>query len=237
MYFKNTFSWKFSYLYSGFSIYYLSFSFAEKRIQKLCFCIYYYFKFSCNFLNFKLDVFLLRCGTEAVIGYWDNVLLVIGREGDHINYGYDSAVRLVPEMDGVRVLSAFSHEMIQKVPLVVQQIFRINSTDPSSYLLEASKQFQVCNFILKLKCIIYLLQHYLFEIWALWMKSYQSFCSISCITVLISVSLVSVVTSDSYQEECLYEKASSEVYIALIYWLYYVTTLAWEVLKSLCHYI
>lgn len=85
---------------------------------------------------------LVWCGTEAVIGYWDNVLLVIGRQGDHINYGYDSAIRLVPEMDGVRVLSTYSHEMIQKVPLVVQQIFRINSTDPGSYLLEASKQFQ-----------------------------------------------------------------------------------------------
>jgi hypothetical protein len=103
-----------------------------------------------NFHKFKSNMFLLRCGTEAVIGYWDNVLLVIGRQGDYINYGYDSAVRLVPEMDGVRVLSAFNHEMIQKVPLVVQQIFRINSTDPSSYLLEASKQFQVCSFFLKL---------------------------------------------------------------------------------------
>ena len=42
---------------------------------------------------------------------------------------------------GVRVLSSLSLEMIQKVPLVVQQIFRINSTDPGSYLLEDSKQF------------------------------------------------------------------------------------------------
>lgn len=87
---------------------------------------------------------LFRCGTEAVIAYWDSVLLLIGRQADHINYGYDSAIRLVPEMDGVRVISTLSHEMIQKVPLVVQQIFRINSTDPGSYLLEASKQFQVC---------------------------------------------------------------------------------------------
>ncbi|KAJ4427721.1 hypothetical protein ANN_25373 [Periplaneta americana] len=85
---------------------------------------------------------LVWCGTEAVISYWDNIVLVIGRQGDHINYSYDSAIRLVPEMDGVRVLSSYSHEMIQKVPQVVQQIFRINSTEPGSYLLEASKQFQ-----------------------------------------------------------------------------------------------
>jgi hypothetical protein len=86
-----------------------------------------------------------------VIAYWDNVLLVIGRQADHINYAYDSAIRLVPEMDGVRVLSTLTHEMIQKVPLVVQQIFRINSTDPGSYLLEASKQFQVCIFFLQIR--------------------------------------------------------------------------------------
>nr|CAD7587886.1 unnamed protein product [Timema genevievae] len=82
------------------------------------------------------------CGTEAVVGHWDTVLLVVNRQGEFINYGYDSPVHLLPEMDGVRVLSAFTHEMIQKVPLVVQQIFRINSTEPGSYLLEASKQFQ-----------------------------------------------------------------------------------------------
>ncbi|KAJ8898107.1 hypothetical protein PR048_003467 [Dryococelus australis] len=85
---------------------------------------------------------LVWCGTEAVIGYWDSVLLVVGRQGDFISYSYDYPVHLVPEMDGVRILSATSHDMIQKVPLVVQQIFRINSTEPGSYLLEASKQFQ-----------------------------------------------------------------------------------------------
>lgn len=34
------------------------------------------------------------------------------------------------------------HELVQKVPDVVQKIFRINSTEPGSFLLEASKQFQ-----------------------------------------------------------------------------------------------
>ncbi|XP_049939915.1 vacuolar protein sorting-associated protein 16 homolog isoform X2 [Schistocerca serialis cubense] len=85
---------------------------------------------------------LVWCGTEAVIGYWESVLLLFGRQGDSTKYGYDSGVYLVPEMDGVRVLSLFSHEMIQKVPVVVQEIFRINSNDPGSYLFEASKQFQ-----------------------------------------------------------------------------------------------
>lgn len=68
--------------------------------------------------------------------------MVVGRTAETIVYNYDGPVHLVTEIDGVRVLSALSHEMIQKVPNVVQRIFRINSTDPASYLLEASKQFQ-----------------------------------------------------------------------------------------------
>lgn len=68
--------------------------------------------------------------------------MVIGRSAETIVYTYDGPTHLVTEIDGVRVISSNSHEMIQKVPNVVQAIFRINSTDPSSYLLEASKQFQ-----------------------------------------------------------------------------------------------
>ncbi|KAG5894092.1 hypothetical protein JTB14_003948 [Gonioctena quinquepunctata] len=68
---------------------------------------------------------LIWCGNEAVVMYFekDNTLLVV-------------------EIDGVRILSNTQHEILQKVPEVVQKIFRINSTDPGSFLLEASKQFQ-----------------------------------------------------------------------------------------------
>ena len=68
--------------------------------------------------------------------------MVIGRSGETMLYSYDGPVHLITEIDGVRILSSYTHEMIQKVPSVVQKIFRINSTDASSYLLEASKQFQ-----------------------------------------------------------------------------------------------
>ena len=68
--------------------------------------------------------------------------MVVGRSGETILYTYDGSAHLIAEIDGVRVLSSYSHEMIQKVPNVVQKIFRINSIDPASYLLEASKQFE-----------------------------------------------------------------------------------------------
>ncbi|XP_043465460.1 vacuolar protein sorting-associated protein 16 homolog [Leptopilina heterotoma] len=81
------------------------------------------------------------CGTEAVVCNWDSTVMIIGRSGETMVYTYDGPVHLVTEIDGVRIISSFSHEMIQKVPNVVQKIFRINSTDAASYLLEASKQF------------------------------------------------------------------------------------------------
>lgn len=73
---------------------------------------------------------------------WGSSIMVLSRTGETMLYTYDGPVHLVPEIDSLRILSSSSHEMIQKVPEVVQKIFRINSTDAASYLLEASKQFQ-----------------------------------------------------------------------------------------------
>lgn len=88
---------------------------------------------------------IFRCGNEAVVLYWekDNTFLIVGKHGQKLSYFYDGSVHLVPEIDGIRIISNTQHELLQKVPEVVQKIFRINSTDPGSFLLEASKQFQV----------------------------------------------------------------------------------------------
>nr|CAI5821565.1 unnamed protein product [Callosobruchus analis] len=69
-------------------------------------------------------------------------MLVVGKYGQKVTYYYDSSARLVPELDSVRIISNTHHELLPKVSDVVHKIFRINSTDPGSFLLEASKQFQ-----------------------------------------------------------------------------------------------
>lgn len=88
-----------------------------------------------------------RCGNEAVVLFFGDkkILLIIGKHGEMMSFTYDGLVHLVEEVDGVRVISSAQHELVQKVPDVVQKIFRINSTEPGSFLLEASKQFQVCS--------------------------------------------------------------------------------------------
>lgn len=50
---------------------------------------------------------------------------------------------LVGEMDGVRILSSRSHELLQEVPLVCQDIFKIASMAPGALLLEAHREYEV----------------------------------------------------------------------------------------------
>ncbi|XP_026330192.1 vacuolar protein sorting-associated protein 16 homolog [Hyposmocoma kahamanoa] len=82
------------------------------------------------------------CGSQAIVGHWDDTMCIYGFNGNVYTYPYDGPFHIIPELDCVRVISESTHELIQKVPVVVEKIFRINSTAPGSYLVEASKQFQ-----------------------------------------------------------------------------------------------
>lgn len=85
---------------------------------------------------------LMWCGSQAVVAHWDDTMCIYGSKGQSVQYPYDGPFHLIQDIDCVRVVSEMTHELIQKVPFVVEKIFRINSTAPGSYLLEASKQFQ-----------------------------------------------------------------------------------------------
>lgn len=78
---------------------------------------------------------------EAIAITYPSLLIVIGCDGESNAYPYDSSAFLIPEMDGVRVLSNGCHEMIQKIPACVNNIFSINSQKASSFLYEAHSKF------------------------------------------------------------------------------------------------
>lgn len=79
---------------------------------------------------------------EAVLLTYPSVLMIVGINGDSNIYTYDHpAIFLIPEMDGVRVLTKESHEIVQKVPKCVFNIFGIGVTEASSFLFEAHKKF------------------------------------------------------------------------------------------------
>lgn len=94
---------------------------------------------------------LNRCGSEGVALYFrmEDTVMIVGKLEDQVSFIYTDPVFLVSEIDCVRVIGAFSNDLLQLVPRYVQDIFRINSTSPSSYLVEASKQFEV---IIIIKC-------------------------------------------------------------------------------------
>lgn len=81
--------------------------------------------------------------SDAVVIAYPSLLLVVSVAGDTNMYSYDSSIFLVPEMDCVRIITSNYHEMIQKVPKSVNNIFAINSQEPSSWLFEAYKKYTV----------------------------------------------------------------------------------------------
>lgn len=50
---------------------------------------------------------------------------------------------LVGELDGVRIIGSSSQELLQEVPLVCQDIFKIASMAPGALLLEAHREYEV----------------------------------------------------------------------------------------------
>lgn len=72
---------------------------------------------------------------------WDTSLLLVSLAGATITFTMDSVFALVPEIDCVRVVGNYSHEIVQKVPKDSIEIFGIGSVAPGSVLLEASKKF------------------------------------------------------------------------------------------------
>lgn len=80
---------------------------------------------------------------DAIVISYPSLLLVVTVAGDSNMYSYDSVPFLIPEMDCVRILSNTEHEMLQKVPTCVNNIFAINSQKPSSYLFGAYQKYEV----------------------------------------------------------------------------------------------
>ncbi|KAK4278953.1 hypothetical protein QN277_016723 [Acacia crassicarpa] len=81
------------------------------------------------------------CGMDAVLLYWDDMLLMMGPDGDPVRYFYDEPIILIPECDGVRILSNTSMEFLQRVPDSTVSIFTIGSTSPAALLYDALDHF------------------------------------------------------------------------------------------------
>eukprot|EP00268_Persea_americana_P035161 TRINITY_DN3472_c0_g1_i2.p1 TRINITY_DN3472_c0_g1~~TRINITY_DN3472_c0_g1_i2.p1 ORF type:complete len:842 (+),score=156.20 TRINITY_DN3472_c0_g1_i2:162-2687(+) len=84
---------------------------------------------------------LAWCGLDSVLLYWDEMLLMVGPYGDPVRYLYDEPLILIPECDGVRILSNTSMEFLHRVPDSTVSIFKIGSTLPAALLYDALDHF------------------------------------------------------------------------------------------------
>jgi hypothetical protein len=78
------------------------------------------------------------CGSNAVALAWEDEIHLIGPRSAATKFYYDSWVHLLPDVDGIRLLTSDVCEFIQKVPDEAVDVFRLGSDSPAANLLEAS---------------------------------------------------------------------------------------------------
>ncbi|KAK5607500.1 Vacuolar protein sorting-associated protein 16 [Crenichthys baileyi] len=83
-----------------------------------------------------------RAQQPSVVLMWDRLLLVVGACNDTIQFPMEDQSVLVGELDGVRIIGSISQELLQEVPLVCQDIFKIASMAPGALLLEAHREYE-----------------------------------------------------------------------------------------------
>ncbi|KAH9826633.1 Vacuolar protein sorting-associated protein 16 [Teratosphaeria destructans] len=80
------------------------------------------------------------CGNNAVLLAWEDEIHLVGPNGSAAKFFYDSFVHLLPDVDGIRLLTSDVCEFLQKVPEPSEEVFRLGSTSPASVLLDAIHQ-------------------------------------------------------------------------------------------------
>ncbi|KAH6558965.1 hypothetical protein KP509_1Z035300 [Ceratopteris richardii] len=81
------------------------------------------------------------CGSDSVLLYWEDRLLMLGPKNRSIQYDYEESLVLVPECDGVRIISGSCTEFLQLVPESTVSVFKIGSTSPAAMLYDALDHF------------------------------------------------------------------------------------------------
>ncbi|KAI9816858.1 MAG: hypothetical protein M1827_001503 [Pycnora praestabilis] len=82
------------------------------------------------------------CGNNSVVLAWEDEVHMVGPNGSASKYFYDGRVHLVPDIDGVRLLTNDVCEFLQKVPDVTEEVFKLGSSSPASVLIDAIDQLE-----------------------------------------------------------------------------------------------
>ncbi|KXT17378.1 hypothetical protein AC579_3876 [Pseudocercospora musae] len=82
------------------------------------------------------------CGNNAVVLAWEDEIHLIGPNGAASTWEYNSIVHLLPDIDGIRVLTNDVCEFVQKVPDATEEVFKPGSASPPAVLLDAITQLE-----------------------------------------------------------------------------------------------
>lgn len=80
---------------------------------------------------------LYWCGNDSVILAWEDEIHMVGPDGAAVKYYYDDQVHVVPDIDGVRLITNESCDFLHKVPDQLEEVFRLGSTSAASVLVDS----------------------------------------------------------------------------------------------------
>ncbi|KAI1457169.1 vacuolar protein sorting-associated protein 16 [Annulohypoxylon moriforme] len=86
--------------------------------------------------------YLEWCGNDAVVIAWEDEVNVVGPNAAVASYVYEGRIHVIADHDGVRLITNDVCDFIQKVPDVIDQVFRYGSESPASVLLDAVEQLE-----------------------------------------------------------------------------------------------
>lgn len=77
------------------------------------------------------------CGNDSVLLAWEDEIHMVGPNGAAAKYYYDDIVHVVPDVDGVRLITSESCEFLHKVPDESEEVFKMGATSPSPVLFDS----------------------------------------------------------------------------------------------------
>ncbi|PGH27681.1 hypothetical protein AJ80_00696 [Polytolypa hystricis UAMH7299] len=82
------------------------------------------------------------CGNDSVVLSWEDEVHMVGPNGAATKHFYDGRVHVIPDFDGVRLITNDACEFLHKVPDVTEEVFKFGSNSPASVLLDSVEQLE-----------------------------------------------------------------------------------------------
>lgn len=86
--------------------------------------------------------YLEWCGNDAVVVAWDDEVNVVGPNNAVASFFYEGRIHIIPDHDGVRLITNDVCDFLQKVPGVTDEVFSYGTDSPASILLDAVEQLE-----------------------------------------------------------------------------------------------